>query len=81
MQIASQVEQELQRDDVTQEPVDDDDDDDVIMTEEEVGIKCPYTQQVSQQNLHNGVVIVVKDFRLWTKNLESVSCDKPVRLW
>ena len=25
---------------------DNDDDDDVIMTQEEVGIKCPYTQQV-----------------------------------
>lgn len=24
----------------------DDDDDDVIMTQEEVGIKCPYTQKV-----------------------------------
>ena len=25
---------------------DNEDDDDVIMTQEEVGIKCPYTQQV-----------------------------------
>ena len=47
VQIASQVEQELQRDEQMQDPPEDDDDDDVIMTEEEVGVKCPYTQQVS----------------------------------
>ena len=55
VQIASQVEQELQRDDTHHEAQDDDDDDDVIMTEEEVGIKCPYTQQVQS---HYGTLII-----------------------
>jgi len=31
----------------------DDDDDDVIMTQEEVGIKCPYTQQVMKDPVRN----------------------------
>ena len=31
----------------------DDDDDEVIMTEEEVGIKCPYTQQVMKYPIRN----------------------------
>jgi SUMO ligase MMS21 Smc5/6 complex component len=30
-----------------------DDDDDVIMTQEEVGVKCPYTQQVMKQPVRN----------------------------
>ena len=30
-----------------------DDDDDVIMTSEEVGIKCPYTQQVMKEPVKN----------------------------
>jgi len=34
---------------------DDDDDDDVIMTQEEVGIKCPYTQQVMKEPVRNKV--------------------------
>ena len=54
VQIASQVEQELQRDD-TQHETPDDDDDDIIMTEEEVGIKCPYTQQVMKEPVRNKV--------------------------
>lgn len=32
---------------------DDDDDDDVIMTSEEIGIKCPYTQQVMKEPMRN----------------------------
>ena len=35
--------------------VDDDDDDDVIMTSEEVGVKCPYTQQVMKEPVKNKV--------------------------
>lgn len=38
--------------DVTNSNVDDDDDD-VIMTSEEVGIKCPYTQQVMKEPVRN----------------------------
>ncbi len=34
---------------------DDDDDDDVIMTSEEVGIKCPYTQQVMTNPVRNKI--------------------------
>ena len=30
-----------------------DDDDDVIMTSEEIGIKCPYTQQVMKEPVQN----------------------------
>ena len=33
----------------------DDDDDDVIMTQEEVGIKCPYTQQVMKEPIRNKI--------------------------
>ena len=40
---------QLQRD------ADEDDDDDVIMTEEEVGIKCPYTQQVMKMPIRNKI--------------------------
>ena len=32
---------------------DDDDDDDVIMTCEEIGVKCPYTQQVMKEPTRN----------------------------
>lgn len=31
----------------------DDDDDDVIMTQEELGIKCPYTQKVMEEPVRN----------------------------
>ena len=34
---------------------DDDDDDDVIMTMEEIGIKCPYTQQVMKEPTRNNI--------------------------
>lgn len=30
-----------------------DDDDDVIMTQEEIGVKCPYTQQVMKYPVRN----------------------------
>ena len=33
----------------------DDDDDDVIMTQEEVGMKCPYTQQVMKFPMRNKI--------------------------
>lgn len=33
--------------------VDDDDDDDIIMTQQELGIKCPYTQQVMKNPVMN----------------------------
>ena len=33
----------------------DDDDDDVIMTQEEVGVKCPYTQQVMKDPVRNNI--------------------------
>lgn len=36
-------------------PADDGDDDDVIMTQEEVGIKCPYTQQVMKEPVRNRI--------------------------
>ena len=32
-----------------------DDDDDVIMTQEEVGVKCPYTQQVMKNPVRNTI--------------------------
>lgn len=33
----------------------DDDEDDVVMTSEEVGIKCPYTQQVMKEPYRNKI--------------------------
>lgn len=47
--MVSKVEEEWKRDEQVNEILDDDDDDDVIMTEEEVGVKCPYTQQVCRK--------------------------------
>jgi len=35
--------------------VTDEDDDDVIMTQEEVGMKCPYTQQVMKFPMRNKI--------------------------
>ena len=53
-QIVNQVEREFVQDENAPAESQDDDDDDLVMIEEEVGIKCPYTQQVSlSQLLHN----------------------------
>lgn len=52
--LASQLEQELANEDKQPEPMDDDDDD-LIMTQEEVGIKCPYTQQIMKDPIRNKV--------------------------
>lgn len=59
-----------------------DDDDDVIMTQEEIGVKCPYTQQVMKypvRNIicgHNYERTAIQEFILRKKgNAKFVNCS------
>ena len=55
---------------------DDDDDDDVVMTQEEIGIKCPYTQQVCSDIWNSWSTIMLHRTRLnrWWRSRSRTSC-------